>query len=102
MRASDMRVAEELDIEASNPIATNTGVEGAVDVDVDVGDLSGEVTMVRDEANGGWTSYGPDANYWIESNFLATLRERYGDASEAIISRISGLAAIACAAYRPE
>lgn len=102
MRASDMQMAEALDIEASNPIATDTGIEGAVDVDIDVGDLSGEVTMVRDEANGGWTTYGPDANLWVESNFLSELRKRYGEVSEAILSRIAGLAAIACEQYRPE
>jgi hypothetical protein len=57
---------------------TTTGVKCGMDVDVQViladgSELYGEVTLVRDEYDGQWTSYGPSADYWVSSELLKSL-----------------------------
>jgi hypothetical protein len=59
---------------------TDCGVEGGIDVNVNVAigedtdEIDGEVTLVRDHG-GGWTAYGDSPDHWISSELLIELRK---------------------------
>lgn len=98
-------------VEASGVTETSTRVAGGLDVDValldvdeEVAILSGEVTMVRDRANGGWRPYGDEPALWVESYFLEALKECYPGPTllRAALDLIEDSAAAACEAYRAE
>lgn len=82
---------------------TDTGVEGAMDVDVTIvlasgPTMSGEVTMVRDRDSNsrlGWRSYGDGADHWVSGDLLGALRAHYADHVEDLRR---ALAEIECAA----
>ena len=86
---------------ASNPRETDTGVKGAIDVDVEITlddgtILDGEVTLVR-AADGrpSWEPYGDTADHWVSGALLAALSAHVGDAESLrrALSEIAGSAA---------
>ena len=50
------------------------GVDVDIDVDIDGFALSGEVTLLRDEHSGEWSSWG-DTDMWLSGSILQTLRQ---------------------------
>lgn len=62
-----------IEVKASNARPTNTGVEGALDVDVavriDGTEVEGEVTLGK--INGLWVAYGDAPDYWVSGGLLA-------------------------------
>lgn len=71
-------MANEIHVAASVATPTTTGVEGALDVDVTVTidgvEYDGEVTLVRDENDGRWSSWGAPDN-WVSGRLLTQLRK---------------------------
>lgn len=67
-------MATKNDVLASNPVPTSNGVSRGVDVDVCIGDVSGEVTMIVDHT-GAWVGCGPERCYWMSSEILDLAEE---------------------------
>ncbi len=74
-------MSNETTITATNARPSTCAPE-AVDIDVTVGDLSGEVTLAPHEYDGRLTSWGsPDM--WVSGALLADLRAKYEDDEDA-------------------
>lgn len=81
-------------LDVSHPRPTDTGVKGAIDLDVtlrlDLGhdadgretdgtvDVEGEITLAHDHA-GEWVAYGPAPDYWVSGNLLAKIQDAMCD-----------------------
>lgn len=93
-----------MEIEASNAMRSSTGVEGALDVDIEVADAqfssSGGVTMVIDRINGGWRAYGDTPDTWVESGLLHDLRAIGPEYCKAALQKIEDAAREVCEEYR--
>jgi len=50
-------------------------IDGGRDVCVSVDGVDGEVTLVIDEINGGWTAAGNSPDHWINGALLASFRD---------------------------
>lgn len=80
-RATEAHIAEQiargrdgLVIDIGSASETSTGVEGAIDVDVTVDGVEGEVTLLLDH-NGDWTSWGAPDN-WVSGRLLRIIQAR--------------------------
>lgn len=83
-------------------MATSTGVEGALDVDVTIDfdghEVAGAVTLVRNH-EGHWAAWG-DRDHWVSSNLLKALDALDDDMlADDILRRIERAASESCDQY---
>lgn len=100
---SDRQVVEQIEIDASNALPTDTGIEGALDVtisltrdDREIGE--GYVTLVPDRINGGWQACGDSPDCWMEPGLCDAVDalKLSEDAARELRGRIREAAADSC------
>ena len=86
-----------IEITAQNARPTDTGVNGAMDVYVEITmdgrEICGDVTMVRHELTGEWVPYGNAADYWVSGRMLRELSDlRSGQKLCELLAKIARVA----------